>query len=98
MSAGKNVCRPRRARWARRAGGRRIAPGQPADGKLNARPKLRKLDLLRPVDGRQFTALQDEDAVRVLGEDILPGSPGPLFMARYRGQGLRPVRNDVVGS
>ena len=36
--------------------------------------------LLRPIHDGQLAALQDEDAIRALGEDILPGAPRPVLM------------------
>src|SRR5207247_1081443 len=83
---------------ARRAGRRRIPPGEPTDREFNVRPQLRKLDLLGPLEPWQLPPLQEEDAVRALGEDVLPCAPRPLFVARSFVERLRPVRNDFVTS
>ncbi len=80
--------------WAGRRG---VAPRQAADGKPEARPKLREVDFLWAFDVRQFAALQDEDAVRALGENAFARSPGPLFISGQCRQGLRPGRVHVVG-
>ena len=48
------------------------------------------------VDVRQLAALQDEHAVRALGEHALPRAPRPLLVARQARERLRPVRHDLV--
>src|SRR5580700_8065536 len=62
-----------------RTGRRRVAPWQTAYGKADARPQLGKVNFLRPLDVGQFAALQDEDAVGILGENTFARSPRPLF-------------------
>jgi len=42
---------------------------QTANGKAETRPQLREINFLRPFDAWQFAALEDEDAVWILGEN-----------------------------
>ena len=79
------------------AGGRGVAPRQAADRKPEAGPELREVNFFRPFDVRQFAALEDEDAIGVLGENAFPRSPVPLFVPRQGRQRLRPIRVHVIG-
>src|SRR5690348_13155479 len=60
--------RPGLEQRSRRAGGGGVAPRQAANRELDA---WRDLLVLRPLDFRQHAALEDEDAVRRLGEHAL---------------------------
>ena len=82
-----------RARRARRRG---VAPRQPSDREFDVRPELRQLDLFRSLEIRELAPLQDEDAVRALGEHALPGSPRPLLVAGQGRQRFRPVGHGLV--
>src|SRR5258705_6768965 len=83
---------------SRRACRRRVTPRETTDWELDVRTELRQLDRLRPLNIRQQPALQDEYAIRRLGEGEFTRAPRPLFEPGQRADWLRPVRDDVVGA
>ncbi len=68
------------------------------DGEGEAGREIRNWRVLRPRQRRQFPALNDEDPVRVLGEDAFYRAPGPLFVSGQRSEGFRPVGDHLVGT
>jgi len=87
---------PSASRAVPAAGDRRVAPRQPEIWKFDVRSELRQLDRLRPRNRRQLAALQDEHAIRILGEHASAGAPRPFVVAGETRDRLRPVRHDLV--
>ena len=81
-----------------RAGRRGVAPRQTSDGKTDARTQFCQFDFFGSLNVRQLAALQDEDAIRILGEDPFRGTPSPLLISRQRRKRLRPIWIDIIGA
>ena len=76
-----------------------VAPGiLSSDREAQERSLLVKQAVFRSVDFLQNAALKYEDPVGALGENSLRRAPGPVFMARKRGEVLWPARNGFVRS
>ncbi len=74
----------------------RRATGSRKFGNSMFGPSCGSLIVLGRVHVRQLAALQDEHAVRALGEHALPRAPGPLLVAGQARERFRPVRHDLV--
>src|SRR5882672_10515586 len=75
---------------------RRVSERHFAGREGKARPNLRNRSIYRPLQGRQFSALRDENSILTFGEDSLDRSPRPIFVPGQGGQRLRPVSYGFV--
>ena len=80
-----------RAAGAGKRGDRGVAPGQSADGELQARTEIGKQFRFGTLDVGKLAAEEQVNAIGILRVDSLARAPGPLLVAGKRVDILRPI-------